>query len=130
MRQNEWKDYVLSVLRIAIAFTFVLHGCQKLFGLFGGMGGHGAVHMWSRLWVAAILETFGGSLVFVGLLTRPVAFLLCGEMAFAYFTTHFPRGFWPIQNGGELAVLYCFIFLYLSAAGGGAFSLDRAIWKR
>jgi putative oxidoreductase len=131
MRQDDWKDYVLSVLRIVIAFTFALHGCQKLFGMFGGMGGHGATaHMWSRLWVAAVLEVFGGGLIFLGLFTRPVALLLCGEMAVAYFTAHFPHGFWPNQNGGELAVLYCFIFLYLAAAGGGPIGLDQAIQRR
>jgi putative oxidoreductase len=131
MQQDDWKEQVLSVLRVVVAFTFALHGCQKLFGMFGGMGGHGAaVQMWSRLWVAGVLEAFGGGLVFLGFLTRPIAFLLCGEMAVAYFTAHLPHGFWPNQNGGELAVLYCFIFLYLAAAGGGAFSLDRAIWNR
>ena len=130
MRQDDWKDYMRSVLRIVIGLTFGLHGCQKLFGMFGGMGGHGATaHMWSQIWVAGVLEAFGGALLILGLFTRPVAFLLCGEMAVAYFSMHFPRSFWPIQNGGELAVLYCFIFLYLAAAGGGGFSLDRAIFR-
>jgi putative oxidoreductase len=82
------------------------------------------------LGVAAVLETLGGVLLILGLFTRPVAFLLCGEMAVAYFRSHFPRAFWSIQNGGELAVLYCFLFLYLAAAGGGPFSLDRAVRRK
>ena len=86
--------------------------------------------MWSELWIAGILETFGGLLIVLGLFTRPVALLLCGEMAVAYFRAHFPRGFWPIQNGGELAVLFCFIFLYLFAAGPGPISLDRQVRKK
>jgi putative oxidoreductase len=131
MRQNDWKEYVRSVLRIVAGLTFSLHGCQKLFGMFGGMGGHGATaHMWSQFWVAGVLEAVGGALLLLGLFTRPVAFLLCGEMAVAYFGTHFPRAFWPIQNGGELAVLYCFVFLYLMAAGGGPISLDHALRRK
>ena len=81
-------------------------------------------------WVAAVLEAFGGLLIVVGLWVSFVAFILCGEMAVAYFMVHFPRGFWPIQNEGELAVLYCFIFLYLCAAGAGGWSLDRLIRKK
>jgi putative oxidoreductase len=80
--------------------------------------------------VAALLETFGGALMLLGLFTVPVAFILCGEMAVAFFKQHFPRGFWPITNGGELAVLYCFIFLYLTAAGPGPLSLDRLIRRK
>jgi putative oxidoreductase len=96
--------------------------------MFGGLGGHGATPpMWSEFWVAGVLESAGGTLIALGLFTRPVAFLLCGEMAVAYFRAHFPRGFWPIQNGGELAVLYCFLFLYLFAAGSGSLSLDRLL---
>jgi putative oxidoreductase len=130
MRRADWSGYARSVLRIVVGFTFTLHGCQKLFGMFGGMGGHGASPMGSELWVAGVIETFGGALIFLGLFTRPVAFLLCGEMAVAYFKQHFPRGFWPIVNGGELAVLYCFVFLYLAVAGGGPLSLDRAIRRK
>jgi putative oxidoreductase len=82
------------------------------------------------MWLAGTLECFGGLLILVGLFTRPVAFLLCGEMAVAYFKEHFPRGFWPIANEGELAVLYCFIFLYLMNAGAGPLSLDRMVRKQ
>jgi putative oxidoreductase len=125
------SGYVLSLLRIVIGFTFCCHGAQKLFGLFGGMGGHGAkATALSLLWFAAILEFFGGLLVILGLFTRPVALMLCGEMAVAYFRAHAPRGFWPITNMGELAVLYCFIFLYFFAAGPGPLSLDRLVRKR
>jgi putative oxidoreductase len=121
----------LSLLRIMAGFTFSLHGFQKLFGLFGGMGGHGATAPFpSLIWIAAVLECFGGLLIALGLFTRPVAFLLCGEMAVAYFRQHASRGLWPILNGGELAVLYCFIFLYLSVAGPGPISLDRLFRKR
>lgn len=82
------------------------------------------VPLGSLLGLAGVLETFGGALLLVGLFTRPVAFLLAGEMATAYFLAHAPRGFWPILNGGEVAVLFCFIWLYLAAAGGGSWSLD------
>ncbi|HSB17128.1 MAG TPA: DoxX family protein [Bryobacteraceae bacterium] len=121
----------LSLLRIAAGFTFSLHGFQKLFGCFGGMGGSGATAAFGTLpWVAGVLEAFGGILLLAGLFTRPVAFILCGEMAVAYFRAHAPRGFWPIANGGELAVLYCFIFLYLAVAGAGPVSLDRIVRKK
>ena len=121
----------LSVLRIMVGFTFSLHGLQKLFGLFGGMGGKGATAAFgSLIWTAGFLEAVGGLLLVLGLFTRPVAFLLCGEMAVAYFRQHAPRGFWPILNGGELAVLYCFVFLYLAVAGPGTVSLDRILRKK
>ena len=119
----------LSVLRIIAGFAFSLHGFQKLFGAFGGLQG-GTAAFGSLVWTAGVLECFGGLLIMLGLFTRPVAFLLCGEMAVAYFRTHAPRGFWPNANGGELAVLYCFIFLYLSIAGGGSIGLDRLVRKR
>ena len=123
------QSYIRSVLRIVIGFTFCLHGFQKIFGAFGGLGG-GRAHFFSMIWTAGVLETFGGVLILLGLFTAPVAFLLAGEMAVAYFTSHAPRGFWPNRNGGELAVVYCFVFLYLSAAGPGPLSLDRLVRKR
>ncbi len=130
-RASSWEAKVRSVLRIVVGFTFSLHGFQKLLGFFGGMGGAGAKAIFpTMLWVAGALELAGGILMILGLFTRPVAFILCGEMAVAYFRVHFPRGFWPIRNGGELAVLYCFIFLYLIAAGPGSWSLDRALRKQ
>ena len=82
------------------------------------------------LWVAGMLETWGGLLLGLGLFTRPVAFLLCGQMAVAYFTAHAPQGFWPVLNGGELSVLYCFLFLYFCVAGGGSYSLDALLAAR
>jgi len=121
----------LSLLRIIVGFTYTLHGLQKLFGAFGGLGGQGGTAAFgSLIWTAGVLECFGGLLILLGLLTRPVAFLLCGQMAVAYFRSHAPRGFWPILNGGELAVLYCFVFLYLCIAGPGSVSLDRLIRKK
>lgn len=121
----------LSVLRIMAGFTFSLHGFQKLLRLFGGMGGAGATAPFlSLVWTAGFLELLGGVLLVLGLFTRPVAFLLCGEMAVAYFRQHSPRGFWPILNGGEVAVLYCFVFLYLAVAGPGPVSLDRVLRKK
>ena len=116
-----FAPYLLSVLRIAAAFTFMAHGTQKLFAF---PGGHRAVLL-SLVALAGVLETFGGALMLVGLFTRPVAFVLAGEMAYAYFTQHLPEGFWPVQNDGELAVLYCFLWLYLVAAGPGPISIDR-----
>ena len=115
--------YFLSALRMAAAITFIEHGTQKLFGV--PMGPR--VALGSLIGVAGLVETFGGALMLLGALTRPVAFVLAGEMAYAYFTVHAPQGRWPIQNQGELAVLYCFLWLYFSAAGAGPISLDRAM---
>jgi putative oxidoreductase len=124
------EPYARSLLRIIAGFTFSLHGFQKLFGLFGGLGAAGARAAFPSLaWVAGCLEAFGGLLIILGLLTRPVALILCGEMAVAYFRVHFPRGFWPLRNGGELAVLYCFFYLYFVMAGPGRWSLD-AFWRK
>jgi putative oxidoreductase len=131
MRRGDWPAYARSVLRIVPGILFSMHGLQKVLGMLGGFGGHGtAAPRWSQFWVAGVLEIVGGVLIALGLFTRPVAFLLCGEMAVAYFRQHFPRAFWPIQNGGELAVLYCFIYLYLFAAGPGPISLDRVLRRK
>lgn len=122
--------YALSLLRIVAGFTFTLHGLQK-FGAFGGMGGHGGKAVaFTFIWFGAVLEAVGGPLLILGLFTRPVAFILSGEMAVAYFRSHAPKGFWPVLNGGELAILYCFIFLYLCAAGAGPLSVDRLMGKK
>src|SRR5437868_7000512 len=130
MKLGAWEPWARSMLRMVAGFTFSLHGLQKLLGFFGGMGGHGATApVFSLLWTAGVLETFGGLLLIAGLFTRPVAFVLAGEMAVAYFRAHQPRGLWPIENGGELAVLYCFLFLYLCTAGPGPWSLDRLFRK-
>jgi len=122
---SKWSPVLLSLLRIVAAFLFMQHGGQKLLG-FPGAGDH-KVELMSLMGFAGCLELIGGGLLLLGLFTRPVAFLLSGEMAFAYFMAHAPQGFWPVLNQGEAAVLYCFVFLYLSAAGGGPWSLDRAL---
>ena len=125
------EPYVLSLLRIVAGFTFSLHGFQKVFGLLGGMRGTGAqAQLFSFIWFAGFLELVGGLLLILGLFTVPTAFLLSGQMAVAYFMAHFPRGFWPILNGGELAALYSFVFLYLFTAGPGPWSLDRHLRKK
>lgn len=124
MRKVDWTGLVRSLLRIVVGLLFSMHGWQKLFGMFGM---HAVRPGASLFGAAGVLETIGGGLIVLGLFTRPVAFLLCGEMAVAYFHQHFPRGLWPIQNGGEAAVLYCFFYLYLCAAGPGPVSLDRLL---
>ena len=123
------QPHVLSLLRIVSGFLFWLHGAQKLLGLFGGVGGGGRADLFSLVGLAGVLEFFGGLLILAGLFTRPVAFILSGQMAVAYFMGHAPQGFWPIVNRGELAALYSFLFLYLAAAGGGPWSLDRLLRK-
>jgi putative oxidoreductase len=107
-------------LRFAAGLLFMLHGLQKTLGLFGGA----AAPLMSRLGAAGIIESVAGPMIAVGLFTSPIAFLASGEMASAYYLVHFPRGRWPIENGGELAVLYCFLFLYISTRGGGRLSVD------
>ncbi|HEX7130711.1 MAG TPA: DoxX family protein [Rhodanobacteraceae bacterium] len=120
-----WSPFFLSLLRAVAGFLFMQHGMEKLFGF---PGGGNTVHLLSLMGLAGVLECFGGGLVLLGLFTRPIAFILSGEMAFAYFMAHFPANHvWPILNHGNEAVLFCFVFLYLSAAGGGPVSLDRAI---
>jgi putative oxidoreductase len=121
--------YLLSVLRIAAAFTYVAHGTQKLFGV-PGHPFHAPVFAATLLFAAGVIETVGGTLMLLGLFTRPVAFVLSGQMAFAYFTQHAPAGTWPILNGGELAVLYCFLWLFFCAAGAGPISLDALSGRR
>jgi len=122
-----WKPRVLAVLRIVTAYLFMAHGTAKLFGaphqaMFDGL------QLMSLVGLAGILEVFGGALILIGLFTRPVAFVLCGFMAVAYFMGHASQGnvLLPMLNGGELAVLYCFVFLYLVFAGAGAWSVDAA----
>jgi putative oxidoreductase len=123
-----WKSavpYLLSLLRIVAAFLFVQFGTAKLFAVPAAlMPGGGTAPLRSLPGIAGVLEAFGGGLVLLGLFTRPVAFVLSGEMAVAYFYAHAPHGFWPVLNGGAPAALYCFLFLYLSAAGAGPWSLD------
>ena len=112
---------ILGIFRILAGVMFACHGAQKLFNAFGGMppGVPKAL-----IWTAGPLEFFGGILIAIGLFTRVTAFILSGMMAVAYFTGHAPNGFWPTVNGGELAIFYCWLFLYLAASGPGAFALD------
>ena len=118
-----WSPRLLGVLRIILGFLFLQHGTAKLFGvphvaMFDGL------QLFSVMGAAGVIELVGGSLLLVGLFTRPVAFILSGQMAAAYFMAHAPSGFLPILNGGEMAVMYCFTFLYFAVAGAGAYSLD------
>jgi putative oxidoreductase len=124
-----WTPRLLSVLRIISAFLLIPHGAQKLFGFLAPPGMQGPP-LFSQMWFGGVLEFFGGLLLLVGLFTRPVALILSGMLAVAYFQFHAPGGFWPLQNKGELAVLYCFVFLFLAVAGGGEWSLDRILRRR
>lgn len=121
-----WTSRVLSVLRIVGALLLIAPGAQKLFGFLAAPG-MTSPPAFSQMWVGGVLEFFGGALLLVGLFTRPVAFILSGMTAVAYFQFHAPGGFWPLQNKGESAVLYCFVFLFLAVAGGGAWALDRLL---
>jgi putative oxidoreductase len=127
---SRYSPLALTLLRIIAGFLFMPHGAQKLFGWLGGMGGTGASASFPDLmWVTGVLEFFGGLCIVLGVWTRPVAFLLSGQMAAAYFMGHASQGFWPLLNRGELAVLYCFVFLFLAAARGGPFTVDR-LWQK
>lgn len=119
-----WPPRLLSILRIVAGVLFLEHGTQKLFGFPMRMSGGGAPALFTLLWFAAILEIVGGALIVLGLFTRPVAFILSGQMAFAYFIAHAPKSPFPAINGGDGAILFCFLFLYLAAAGAGPWSLD------
>ena len=125
---NAWAPRILSVLRIITGFLFLWHGSQKLFGYPPSPQGGGPLE--PLILVAGILEFFGGVLFLVGFLTRPVAFLLSGLMAVAYFMAHASGGFLPLVNRGEMAVLYCFVFFYFIFSGAGAWGLDSLIFER
>ena len=112
---------VYALLRIVAGCMFAVHGAQKLFGVLGGR----QPELFTQLWFAGVIELVGGVLVAIGFLASPVAFICSGQMAVAYWQAHAPRGIWPIQNGGELAALYCFVFLYIAARGAGRWSVDR-----
>jgi putative oxidoreductase len=122
---------LLSLLRVIVGFLFICHGASKLFGVLGGSMGSGRIAATgSLLWVSGIIELVGGTLLLLGLLTRIAGFIMSGEMAVAYFLRHLPRGPWPLTNRGELAVVYCFLLLYLAAAGPGPVALDAWRAKR
>lgn len=120
---HHWIANVLSLLRFVAGLCFIEHGLSKLFGIPAAFPGHVA----GLLLAAGLIESIGGLLVCIGLLTRPAAFIMSGEMALGYFMFHAPKSPFPLVNGGDAAILYCFIFLYLAFAGGGAWSLDRLI---
>ena len=129
--KKEWAPQLLSVLRIVLAFLFIQVGAAKWFAFPAAvMPGGGTAPVGSLPWVAGMIEVVGGTLILLGLFTRPVAFILSGEMAFAYFLGHAGHGFWPVLNQGALAVIYCFLFLYFSAAGPGPWSLDAVLAAR
>jgi putative oxidoreductase len=120
---SRWQPQVLAILRIVVGLLFLEHGLSKFFGFPVPFPVHPLPPM---LIAAGIIEVGAGVLVTIGLFTRIAAFIASGEMAVAYFMMHFPKGFWPIANMGEAAVLYCFVFLYVAAAGAGAWSVDSA----
>lgn len=124
---SRYRDEVQGILRIVTGLLLMQHGVQKLFGWLGGVDGAGATPpLLSIYGLAGVIEFFVAGLFVVGLWTRPVAFLLAGHMAAAYFIAHAGQAFWPVQNGGELAALYAFVFLFFSAAGAGKFGVDRS----
>ena len=125
-----WAPRVLSIARVVSGLIFMEHGLQKYFNFPPAAQPRPAPEVFSLYGIAGGLEIVGGILLVFGLFTRPVAFILSGEMAFAYWMSHAPRAMYPLLNGGDAAILYCFFFLYLAFAGGGAWSLDRMIWGK
>jgi putative oxidoreductase len=128
-----WKNLAPqfhAVLRIVAAFMFLQAGMVKLFAIPISMPGGGTATFMTQVWIGGALEFVGGSLILIGLFTRPVAFILCGEMAVAYFQFHAPKGLFPVENGGMSAVIYCFLWLYYSATGAGLWSVDAFLHKR
>ena len=128
-RLEKWSPQVLSILRIVAGFLFLQHGLQKWFGFPVANPAFANLQFWSLLGVAGCIEIIGGTLVTLGLFTRYAALVMSGEMAFAYFWAHAPRAFSPMVNNGALAIMYCFVFLYLVFAGGGPWSAD-ALWRK
>ena len=127
---KNWAPYFQSILRIVAAIMFILAGTMKLFAFPVGIPPNGGtVELFSQIGLGGILETFGGALILIGLYTRPAAFILSGEMAVAYFQFHAPAGLLPNLNNGVPAVLYCFLWLYFSAAGAGVWSIDSKLGK-
>jgi len=130
MNRNRAVQITYFLLRVVAGLLFFQAGSMKLLGWFGGMPGGSTPPLMSQIGIGGVLEFFGGLAIMLGLLTRPVAFILSGEMAVAYWQFHAPHGAWPIQNHGEPAVLFCFIFLYMAAQGGGDWSFDALIRRK
>jgi len=126
---SAWAPRILSVMRVVVGLLYFLHGTQKIFEVPFNKFTQG-IEPWMLNWFAGMLETIGSPLIILGLLTRPVAFLLSGEMAIAYFLRYAGRGFLPVTNGGEIPVLYCFVFFYFAFAGAGEWSLDALLARR
>lgn len=122
--ETVWMPRALAVLRIVTALLFMEHGAQKLVGV--PLSERAMPQLFTLIWFAGFLELVGGFFILIGLFTRPVAFILSGEMAVAYWMAHAPKSFYPVLNGGDAAILFCFIFLYLAVAGAGALSVDSA----
>jgi putative oxidoreductase len=130
MNWSKAEEITYTLLRVVAGWLFFQAGATKILGWFGGMPQGMTVTVGSQVWIGGMLETIGGLLILVGLFTRPVAFIVSGEMAVAYFQFHQPNGTWPHQNQGTAAVLFCFLFLYMAAKGGGEYSLDALLRKR
>jgi len=120
---GKYSNQLYAIMRIVVGASFAVHGAQKLFGVLGGT----KVPLASLYGAAGVIELVGGVLVAIGLLGSFAAFIASGQMAVAFWMAHFPKGFWPVLNGGELAVLYCFVFLYIAAKGAGIWSVDGAL---
>jgi putative oxidoreductase len=127
---QSWAPYLRSLLRIVTAIMFMQVGTMKLFGFPMSMPGGITAPLFSEIWFAGFLEVVGGVFILVGFCTRPVAFVLSGEMAVAYFQAHAAKSFWTVINGGASAVLFCFVFLYFSSAGAGHWSIDAMLYRR
>lgn len=127
---GSYEDQTYALMRIVVGFLFLCHGAQKVLGLIGGMDGEGATAgLMSQIWIAGAIELIGGLAIMLGVLTSWAAFLSSGLMAVAYFMAHQPSGALPIQNRGELAVVYAFVFLYIAARGAGIWSLGGKFRK-
>ncbi len=125
---ERFAPQLLSILRIVAALIFLEHGAQKFFG-FPAAPANGFPAVYSLIWWQGLIELVGGILLFLGLFTRSAAFILAGDMAVAYWMVHAPKSFYPALNQGDAAILYCFVFLYIAGAGGGAWSIDRVLRK-
>jgi len=130
VNMNRIVQATYFLLRVVAGLIFLQAGGMKLFGWFGGMPGGLTAPVLSQIWIGGVLEVVGGFAIMLGVFTRPVAFILSGEMAVAYWQFHAPNGAWPILNHGEPAVLFCFIFLFMAAQGGGEWSLDALLRRR